>query len=82
MCRVILNKSISTFMECTSIFFDIQYRFWKNGSTIHVITELSGKIIKSNEESILTGALYIDLSKVFDTIIHDLLLYKMNHFDI
>ena len=37
---------------------------------------------KNNEERKLMGAFYIDLSKAFDTIDNNLLLYKTNHYGI
>ena len=65
-----------------SIFYDSQYGFQKTIFMIHSITELTGKVIKSNKERELIGALYTDLSKAFDTTNHDHILYKMNHYGI
>ena len=57
-------------MEHGNIFYDGHEIFWQNRSTIHAITELTGK---NDEERKLIDVLYIGLSKVYNTI-NDILL--------
>ena len=53
------------------------YGFQKKHSCEHAITELVGKICKGLETNKHTMAIFINLSKAFDTISHDILFSKM-----
>ena len=77
-----MHYRISQFIEFHNIFYDHQYGFRKGHSTIDGTLDLTGNIIKANEDKKLFGALFIDLSKAFDTIDHDILLHKMEHYGI
>ena len=69
-------------MQRHYIFFDGQYGFTKHRSTTMAVTEITGHIIQAHEDKKLTGAIFIDLSKAFDTINHGMLLDKLNHYGI
>ena len=51
-------------------------------STSQAITELVGNILNETENDKLTLCMYLDLSKAFDTIDHDRLLKKFEHYRI
>ena len=56
-----------------------QYVFRSNHSTEYPAVKLVDHISKEMEFGNTPAALYIDLSKAFDTLSFDILLYKLNH---
>ena len=62
--------------------FQSQYGLRKKHSCEHAITELVGEICKGYENKCHTIAIFIDLSKAFDTISHEILIQKLEHYGI
>ena len=69
-------------MDNNRLFFCSQYGFRKKHSCEHAITELVGEITKGLENKKHTLALFIDLSKAFDTISHNILYRKLDRYGI
>ena len=70
------------FLDEHNIFFKSQYGFRKKHSCEHAITELIGEICKGLELNKHTLSIFIDLSKAFDTISHDILFQKLDRYGI
>ena len=68
---------IYEFLTKKDILFTSQYGFRKRHSCEHAVTELVGEICKGLENKKHTIAIFIDLSKAFDTINHAILLSKL-----
>ena len=62
--------------------FRSQYGFRRGHSTIDAITELHIKLVEGMENKKHTVATFLDLSKAFDTIDHNILLNKLDHYGI
>ena len=54
----------------------------KNHSTEHALVEIVDQIRLSIDKSQLTCGIFIDLSKAFDTVDHNILLGKLEHYGI
>ena len=65
------------------IFFsDNQFGFRKNHSTFHTLILIVDTIQRAMEEGSYSCSIFIDLSKAFDTVNHDILLGKLERYDI
>ena len=57
--------------------YKFQSGFWKFHSTDSCISYLQDKVAKRFDSGLLTGMIFIDLQKPFDTIDHKILIEKM-----
>ena len=74
----LIHEQTSTFLSKNEILYNYQSGFRKNHSTDSFLTFLCDKILNGFDEGLMTGMILIDLQKVFDTIVHDILLQKLN----
>ena len=70
------------FLNNTHQIFDSQYGFQKKHSCEHAIQELIGNILEGYENDKSTIAVFLDLSKAFDTISHRVLFEKLSLYGI
>ena len=70
------------FMVKHDMFYHSQYGFKKGSSTEHAVIELQNKIACNLNDRLLTAGIFLDLSKAFDTLDHDTLIYKLNFYGI
>ena len=70
------------FLVETDQLYQRQYGFRSGHSCQNAISELVGTILKNQEENKLTIGVFIDLSKAFDTLSHDILLRKLHKYGI
>lgn len=78
----IYHKRIYNFLQKNEILYNSQYGFRPKHSTHDAITELITNITDNIEEKITSLSVYLDLSKAFDTIDHNILLSKLHHYGI
>ena len=60
----------------------MQYGFRKTFSTELAILELQDRIINALDQKLCCAGIFMDLSKAFDTLDHQILLTKLNHYGI
>jgi len=76
----IMYEQIMQYFISNNIFHAAQYGFRKNHSTEFACVELTDRILQSFEDSGDSVALFLDLSKAFDLICHDILIKKMQFY--
>ena len=79
--RVMYNR-LYTFLIENNILYDKQFGFQKENSTQHAILQLTNQILQSFEQNKFTIGVFIDLSKAFDTVDHNILLRKLSIYGI
>ena len=78
----LFNNRLDNFVEKYNLLNESQYGFRNNRSTSLALLELIEDITTSLDNKKSTIGVFIDLKKAFDTIDHNLLLQKLEHFGI
>ena len=78
----IMYRRLAKFLIQHNFFYDLQFGFRKNYSTSDAITFMIDEISKAFDREKMTSAIFLDLSKAFDSINLSILLHKLNHFGI
>ena len=79
--KVIYNRLLD-YLNKHEILSDNQFGFRKHHSTEYALTLLYDKISSAIDNNELTVGIFIDLSKAFDTVNHQILLDKLSHYGI
>ena len=76
-----MSSRLTNYLELHDIIYPKQFEFRAGFSTTHslIITET---IRKTLDEKKYGCGVFIDLKKTFDTVNHDILLYKLEHYGI
>ena len=79
--KVVYSRTID-FLKHHNTFFDFQFGFREKHNTTHAILTLINKITQASDQHCHTIGVFLDFSKAFDTINHDILLYKLSYYGI
>jgi hypothetical protein len=79
--RVIYNQ-IYNYFDINNLFHPSQYGFRSKHSTELALIELVQKIINSMDNNELPLHIFLDLSKAFDSLNHDILIHKLSYYGI
>ena len=79
--KVMYNRMIE-FAEQYNILHRCQFGFRKNYSTSHVLIHLINRISLAIDPRETTVGVFLDLSKAFDTLDHQILFTKLEHYGI
>ena len=77
-----MYKRLISFLKKHNILYDYQFGFRENHSTDMALICLMEKLAKALDSNEIVIGLFLDLSKAFDTVNHEILLDKLNFYGI
>ena len=78
-----MYNRLYNFLEFNGVIYDLQFGFrQKKKSTFHALIHLTDKIGEQLDSGNFACGTFFDLQKVFDTVDHDILIQKLNHYGI
>jgi hypothetical protein len=77
-----MYKRLVTFLDNNSVFFNDQFGFRSNRSTVHATLLIIDKIHNAIEKKQYSCGIFLDFSKAFDTVNHEILSRKLEYYGI
>ena len=77
-----MHIRVYKYLEIHQVIFESQFGFQQGKSTYHSLIEIVEKNRNSIENKNYGCGIFIDLKKAFDTVNHNILLLKLEHYGI
>ena len=73
----IIYKRLYLFLEKNKLLFESQYGFQSKQSREHAVMEMVSRLLQARDAKMKSTGIFLDLSKAFDTLDHDILIKKL-----
>ena len=74
-----MYRRLYTFLNNKNIIYDLQFGFRQQYSTSHALINITENIRKALDDGNIGCGVFVDFQKAFDTVDHQILLAKLNH---
>ena len=78
----VMQIRLTLFIEQCEILYRFQFGFRSNHSTLHSLVSLINNVATAIDRNQIAAGVFIDLSKAFDTLDHEILFTKLQHYGI
>ena len=78
----LIHARITSFIDKNDILYKKQFGFRKQHSTVHALATAVSQIANSLNNNEVVLGVFLDFSKAFDTLLHNILLKKLEHYGI
>ena len=76
----LIYNSIYSYLEKFDLLSNRQFGFRLNSSTVHAIGIIHDKLIQKLDNNLCSCCIFLDLSKAFDTVDHNILISKLDYY--
>ena len=76
----IMHKRIYSFLEKFKLLYQLQFGFRSKYSTSHALIHMTEAIRQALDSGYVTCGIFVDFQKAFDTVNHEILLKKLDHY--
>ena len=77
-----MRNRIYEFLEKYKLIYPLQFGFGQHYSASYALLNLTESIMKPLDESNFACGIFVDFEKAFDTVDHNILLEKLDHYGV